>query len=481
MRILQVIHDFLPKHRAGAEICANNICRELSERHKVHLLFTDTVPDLPQYSARDGSFNEFSYTRVINNHCHKRFEELYNNPRMDTVFRSVLDSFRPDIVHFQHLMHHSANYPRLASERGIPSVMTLHDFWPICEQWGKRIRSYLPGEQRDSGEWEREPFGSAKLCDTILPELCAKCFNRNPTVGSRLERNLSEAGALDRAGDLALRAARCLLGMDLTAMADRLKGREEKSDGAPAQPGPLADSDIARRNKYIYEALSPVYRFVSPSHFLAEEMKRQGYPEDKLLVSDYGLRTELFKGFQRTRDTRTRFGYIGTIAELKGVHVSVKAFRLLNDRRATLEIFGGTQAFPDYSAWLREMADEAAINFHDWFDPENVADVFSRFDVLIVPSIWYENSPFVIHEAFLSHTPVVASRLGGMPGLIEDGRTGLLFSHGDAEDLAAKMKMLLDAPDLLEKMGLAAPHVKTISEDALEFERLYEEALSKSR
>ena len=58
-------------------------------------------------------------------------------------------------------------------------------------------------------------------------------------------------------------------------------------------------------------------------------------------------------------------------------------------------------------------------------------------DVVVVPSIWPENSPFVIHEAFLAGVPVVASRIGGIPELVEDGRNGLLFPVGDADRLAS--------------------------------------------
>ena len=58
--------------------------------------------------------------------------------------------------------------------------------------------------------------------------------------------------------------------------------------------------------------------------------------------------------------------------------------------------------------------------------------------MLVVPSIWPENSPLVIHEAFLAGVPVVASRIGGIPELVQDGVNGLLFEPGDADDLRAR-------------------------------------------
>jgi glycosyltransferase involved in cell wall biosynthesis len=469
MRILQVSHDFLPGHRAGAEIYTHTLCRELAPRHKVHLYFTEHSPSRPQYAVRESVFRDVTYTEVINNHCQKHFADTYDNPRMDAIFGSVLDSFKPDVVHFEHLLYHSTNYPRIAAERGIPSVMTLHDFWSICEQEGKRFRAHFTGEAKEPDEWADKPYGCVKLCREIVPELCAKCWNRNRTLAS----------ALQRMGYLALRATRRLIGLDLTGLARNYYGKVRRG-GSPgdAPAGPLTPADIAKRNERIREALSPIYRLVCPSPFLAAEMRRHGYPPEKLAVSDYGFRTEVFKEFKRTHDERIRFGFVGTLAEMKGAHVLISAFRKLTSKGATLEIFGDTEMNPSYTAWLRELAGDAPVCFHGRFEPETVAEVFSLFDVLVVPSIWFENSPLVIHEAFMSHTPVIASNLGGMADLVEHEKTGLLFKPGDSSDLAAKMQILLDSPSRITAFGAAAPRVKTISEDAAFVENLYAESLA---
>jgi len=475
MRILQVSHDFLPGHSAGVEIYTHNLCHELAQRHEVHLLFTEHSPTRPQYDVRESVFKDFTYTEVVNNHCQKHFEETYSNPEMDAIFRSVLDSFKPDVAHFQHLLFHSTNYPRIAAERGVPSVMTLHDFWPICEQEGKRSRAYFPDEEKDDTAWAGEPFGCVKVCGEIVPELCAKCWNRNPTLRSGTERM----------GYFCLRAARRLLGLDLTEMArthyNRIRGSAPQKEDAPAPAGPLRADDIIRRNNYIREALSHVYKFICPSPFLAREMKRHSYPQERLVVADYGFKTEAFEGFKRTGDARIRFGFVGTVAELKGVHVLIRAFRKIASRRAALEIYGDTEMHPHYISWLKTLAGDAPVYFNGRFEPETLTEIFAHIDALVVPSIWYENSPLVIHEAFMSHTPVIASNIGGMADLIADGKTGLLFKPGDSGDLAAKMQMFLDDPALAHALGEAAPHVKTMAEDAALIENLYKDCVSPRR
>jgi glycosyltransferase involved in cell wall biosynthesis len=75
---------------------------------------------------------------------------------------------------------------------------------------------------------------------------------------------------------------------------------------------------------------------------------------------------------------------------------------------------------------------------------------------LVLPSEWYENAPVSVLEAFAQGKPVIAARIGGIPELVIDGETGLLFEPGNAEDLRAKIEFLLTNPDLAREMGKKA-------------------------
>jgi glycosyltransferase involved in cell wall biosynthesis len=75
---------------------------------------------------------------------------------------------------------------------------------------------------------------------------------------------------------------------------------------------------------------------------------------------------------------------------------------------------------------------------------------------LVMPSLWYENFPRILVEAFACGLPVIASRLGAMATLIHDGETGLLFKPGNVADLAEKMRWALDNPEAMQSMGEAA-------------------------
>jgi glycosyltransferase involved in cell wall biosynthesis len=113
------------------------------------------------------------------------------------------------------------------------------------------------------------------------------------------------------------------------------------------------------------------------------------------------------------------------------------------------------------------------VVFHGGFDRARVAEIYGALDVLVVPSLWPENSPLVIHEAFMHGVTVVASRSGGIPDLVADGVNGLLadtFSPGSLRDA---IQRLISDPDLRARLAAAAPPVKTIAEDGAEWDARY--------
>ena len=92
----------------------------------------------------------------------------------------------------------------------------------------------------------------------------------------------------------------------------------------------------------------------------------------------------------------------------------------------------------------------------------------------MVPSIWRENSPLTIHEAFLSGVPVVASRLGGSVELLETGG-GLLYDADDAGDLYVQLRRLYDEPGLARRLAATAPRGKPMDEHVRELVAVYED------
>ena len=182
-------------------------------------------------------------------------------------------------------------------------------------------------------------------------------------------------------------------------------------------------------------------------------------------MSDYGLpRLELTR--RAASDGRLRVGFVGTLVWHKGAHVLIEAVRGLPAGRVDVRLHGDPSAFPSYVGRLRAAATGLPVRFMGPFDRERAGEVYGDLDVLVVPSLWAENSPLVIHEACMAGVPVVGARQGGIPELVTDGVNGLLYDAFSPSALAAALASLLEDRGRLARFRAALPAVKTADEDA---------------
>jgi len=230
------------------------------------------------------------------------------------------------------------------------------------------------------------------------------------------------------------------------------------------------------------KASSKIDLFIAPSRFIKNEFVDYGFPESKILYYPYGFDCKNFVFIPKNASETLRFGYMGTLLPMKGVGFLISAFKEIKNSKIKLSIYGklfpfsGFEYYPDL---LRKMVkNDSRIELMGGYDNKDVGRIFASIDVLIVPSLWLENAPLVIQEAFLSKTPVIASRIGGIPELINDGVNGLLFNPGDADNLREKIKYIIDNPDVIEKFKEKMPEVKNIEDNGREMEELYNRLLS---
>jgi len=189
----------------------------------------------------------------------------------------------------------------------------------------------------------------------------------------------------------------------------------------------------------------------SPSLFLARIFENE-IDNLKVNINPHGFRQShiQFHHQMYEKGDHIRFGFIGNLSPHKGTHVLINAFKSLNSKAASLLIFGtGEKA---YQEKLVEMSRGANVMFMGAFQAIELGRVFKQIDVLVTPSICYENYPFVISEAFASLVPVIASNLGGMAERIQDNINGYLFKAGDPCDLATKLRQVINDPGMLNSM-----------------------------
>ncbi|WP_444888129.1 glycosyltransferase [Microbulbifer sp. JMSA008] len=203
-------------------------------------------------------------------------------------------------------------------------------------------------------------------------------------------------------------------------------------------------ADFFLREKYIKSIFNLVDMFVSPSHFLIERYKAWGIPEEKMVMIENGqpeIETlaprPLAKG-----EGRGRFAFFGQINPFKGVDVLLEAFKLLPEDirdKVHLDIHGAnlqgqTEAFQEkIHALLEELGD--LVTLHGSYESHEMSRLMEQADWVIIPSVWWENSPMVIQEAFNHGRPLIGSDIGGMVEKITDGVNGYNFRSGSSNSL----------------------------------------------
>ena len=130
MRILIVIHGFPKEFEAGSEVYTYNLAKELIKENKV-AVFCRTQRDVEGIEKE--TFNGIPVYRVKEADRYI-FDNFCMEPRIDTLFKEVLDEFKPEIIHVHHLSHLSLGIIDVIKRKSIPIVFTLHDYWLICHR-----------------------------------------------------------------------------------------------------------------------------------------------------------------------------------------------------------------------------------------------------------------------------------------------------------------------------------------------------------
>ncbi len=292
-------------------------------------------------------------------------------------FAALLDQVRPDIVHLQNFRRHlTFSILGPARRRGIPVVLTAHDYDPVCPN------SLL--------------FAGGRIC-----EACR---------GGRYFRALPKRC---KQGSLAGTAALVLEAYFVKAMRyfDRLD------------------------------------RLITPSEFARAKFVEHGMD---------AARIEVIHNFIDAAAFRPSYGggghvmCFGRLAPEKGIDVLIEAAAKAADLKVLVAGEGPERRRLEAK---RARVGAAGVEFLGYVDKHDLMPLVRDAMFVVVPSVCYENFPYNILESFAFGKPVVASDIGGIPEMVEDGRTGFLFQPHDADGLAAAMTRLAADGALRETLG----------------------------
>ena len=191
-----------------------------------------------------------------------------------------------------------------------------------------------------------------------------------------------------------------------------------------------------------------ITRFVSPSRFLRDKLLEFGFDPGRVSVVPNGIRLD--EGLPRAAAPGHGFLFAGRLSREKGVATLIEATARTEGLRLTIAGTG-----PEEEP-LRRLARERAgdrIEFLGHLDREVLLARVRAARAVVMPSQWYENAPLAALEALASGTPVVATRLGGLPEIVRDGECGLVVPPGDPDALAAAMARLETDATLAGRLG----------------------------
>jgi glycosyltransferase involved in cell wall biosynthesis len=427
MKVVHLAHDALPYATGGVEVYVDRLARAQRAAGCAVELFAARDGGRPnRYDVRRETRDGLPLTTVGHRTGGDRFHALRvaadlsrfdRNPRLDRLVAAWVRETAPDVVHVHHLVHLSTTLLEILAKLGVPIVVTLHDYWWLCVA-GQLLHDGGPHEPESCGE----------------PCLRYLLVNRHKALGPLAP--LVAAYTRRRAGHF---------------------GRW-----------------VQARQVNLVAALGLARRVIAPSRSLAERYVRRGVDSERLVVSDYGTDLAAIPRRRRSRESGPlRFAFLGRLVPEKGPHLLLEAFGALAPVEATLELHSPPAPNAGYARTLAALAARCGARFAGPFDPARVGAVLAGVDVLVVPSLWWENSPLVVHEAFAAGVPVVAAAAGGMAELVTDGRDGLLFRCGDAAALAAALQRMLE-PGVLERLSAGTRPPRPLADDVAWHLALYE-------
>lgn len=216
-------------------------------------------------------------------------------------------------------------------------------------------------------------------------------------------------------------------------------------------------SRFLKRERFVRTMLNLADAFVSPSMFLARRYAEWGIEAEKLSVIENGIvmaEAAPARELPSRSPRRNRFAYFGQMTPFKGIDVLIDAVsRVPQDiwgEDACLMIYGANleRQPTGFQDRVKKLVEEAGrrVRFYGAYQNSDMPRLIRSADWVVVPSTWWENSPLVIQEALHHRRPIICSDIGGMAEKVRDGKDGLHFRAGSAQDLADRMAEVLRDP-----------------------------------
>jgi len=404
MRILYVVHQFFPDYKTGTEVLTLNTAKGMLHRGHQAAIFTGFPDDDSTHAGPDRDLYTFEGLKVWRyKHRYTATEKQpnvveseYNNRDAAGYFKEVMAIYKPDIVHVFHFQRVTVSLIQVCKTLAVPVVYSPTDFWFLC-----------PTTQLLLSENEICP-GPNHSCSNCLKHLAV------------LRMDGWKKGLLNS------------LPESLYSLPMMLTGIVSLHSSSPLS---MAKA-LSFRGAILKKEFSAIDRILVPSRVMKKKIL--SFLGDFNKVVDLPFGVDLPKKIKHKESSCLRVGFIGTISDVKGPHLLTEAVvSLPGALNLEAHLFGDLDVFPAYSELIKRHAElDGRIKLRGVFPFERINEIFSELDVLVIPSVWHENTPLVAYAAQAYDCPIIASRIEGLADIICDGKNGVFYTPGSVKELA---------------------------------------------
>lgn len=377
MKVLIISHAHPKFSKGGGEIAAYNLYKELNNQGiDAYFLAAHKFDNITHGGT---PFNKVNDKEIL---YHSTMQDYFLNIIQNrgvvwNEFYELLDYINPDIVHFHHYIH-----------IGIEHIKAVKN-WAVKRQ--KNIKIIFTLHEYIAicfNKGQMVKVGNGKLCNQASPIECNQCF---PEI-------------------------------------------------SPAQ--------FKIRELFYKSYFDEVDLFISPSKFLIERYVKWGIPEEKIIFLDNGQpkREKLPKRELKEGENRRVFAYFGQINPFKGLDILLESLDFMSKEEredVLIYIFGsGLENQPvEFKEKINKYMKKYSkhIKFFGAYENDELGNLMQNVDYVVMPSIWWENSPLVIQEALSFGRPLIVSNIGGMKEKIKHLENGIHFQYRNPLDLAKWM------------------------------------------
>lgn len=446
MFVVLAAPHYPPRNIGGVEFFVQALARWLHQQgHRVEVVCVEEIEygPFPRVAARADLAEGFPVYRLTVRWRKGPLglRDRFDHPAMELWFKAYFHSRRPDVFHFHSGYLLTVSPLRAAMKAGIPTVVSLHDFWFLCAHHTLRRPSgrICPGPEDPAG--------------------CAYCWLSQGRRYRWIEGVLARLGA---------------------SSPHRQAGRLLRL-WPPFRPWAQAMRERLHTTLTLLNRADAIH---VPTGFVRELHQAFGMRRDAVYRIPNFASPELRLPDPAHREpSGVHVIYIGQIAPHKGIHVLIEGVRkakaLLGEeegRKLRLTIYGDSGAFPRYRDFLKHLiGTEPGICMAGALPRQRLGEALAEADVLALPSVWPEIAPTVALEALAVGVPVLASAIGGIPEIVVHGQNGWLAPPGDPDAIAQALVRWVREPEALARLRANARPVSSFAQTMEAILHLYQE------